>query len=178
MISDIERILFTGNEISERVKRLAKDIKREYADKNPLILCILKGSIIFTADLIREFDFPCTIEFLRASSYGESSVSGELSIKDEMDFSVSGRHVLVAEDILDTGKTLNHIMNIISAKSPKSLKLCTLLDKPSRRTININADYIGFEIPNEFVVGYGLDYAEKYRNLPYIGVLKREIYSE
>lgn len=178
MLPDIERILFTDDEISERVKYLAKDIKREYADKNPLILCILKGSFIFAADLIREFDFPCTVEFISASSYGDSSVSGELTVNDEINFSVTGRHVIVAEDILDTGRTLNHIMNIISAKKPESLKLCALLDKPSRRTIKISADYIGFEIPNEFVVGYGLDYAEKYRNLPYIGILKREIYSE
>lgn len=176
MLRDIERILFTEQEISDRIKTMADEIKKEYKDKNPLILCILKGSFIFAADLVRELDFPCAVEFISASSYGNSTVSGEVNVKKDIDFGVEDRHVIIAEDILDTGRTLKHIMDLISAKKPKTLKLCTLLDKPSRRELDIKADIIGFEIPNEFVVGYGLDYAEKYRNLRFIGVLKREIY--
>lgn len=177
MLRDIERVLLTGEQISERIKSIAEELKREYEHKNPLILCILKGSFIFAADLVRELDFPCTVEFICASSYGKSTVSGDLIIKNDIDFKVAGRHVIIAEDILDTGRTLKHIMDIISAEKPASLKLCTLLDKPERREQEIKADIIGFEIPNEFVVGYGLDYAEKYRNLRFVGVLKKDVYS-
>ncbi len=178
MERDIERVLISKDKIAEKVKFLAKQIKGAYADKNPLILCILKGSLIFTSDLIRELDFPCTIDFMQTSSYGTGATSGELRFKKDVDADLKGRHVIVVEDILDTGRTLSKVMKILSARGPQSLALCTLLDKPDRRLEQVAADYVGFVIENEFVVGYGLDYDEKYRNLPYIGVLKREIYEK
>ncbi len=175
---DIERVLISEEEIKEKVKFLASEIKSAYEDKNPLILCILKGSLIFTADLVRELDFPCDIDFMQASSYGSGSTSGELVLKKDADTDFKGRHIIVVEDILDTGHTLSKLMKIIEEREPASLALCVLLDKPERRVTEIKAQYTGFVIENEFVVGYGLDYDEKYRNLPYIGILKREVYEK
>ncbi len=178
MNRDIDRVLISEKELAEKVKFLAKQIKGAYADKNPLILCILKGSLIFTSDIIRELDFPCTIDFMQTSSYGSGATSGDLLFKKDVDTDIKDRHVIVVEDILDTGRTLSKVMKVLSARGPESLALCTLLDKPDRRLEPIEADYVGFVIENEFVVGYGLDYDEKYRNLPYIGILKREIYEK
>ncbi len=177
MKNDVSKILFTREEIAEKVKMLAAEIKNAYADKNPLILCILKGSLVFTADLIRELDFPCTIDFMQVSSYGSgATTTGELVFKKDIDSDLSGRHVIVVEDILDTGVTLSKVMKVLKERNPASLALCVFLDKPERRKIEVPADYIGYQIEDEFVVGYGLDYNEKYRNLPYVGILKREIY--
>ena len=179
MKNDVERILLTKEQIDEKVKSLAKEIKGAYKDKNPLILCILKGSFIFTSDLVRALDFPCEVDFMQVSSYGSGAVTtGELVIKKDCSTPLFGRDVIVVEDILDTGVTLSKLMPTLIERGANSVALCVLLNKPERRTVEVNADYIGFDIENEFVVGYGLDYAEKYRNLPYVGILKREIYEK
>ena len=177
--NDIERVLLTKEEISEKVKDLANRIKDEYSGKNPLILCILKGSLIFTSDLVRELDFPCTIDFMQVSSYGAGAeTTGKLVVKKDMDTDISGRDVIIVEDILDTGVTLSNLLPELRRRGAADVKLCVLLNKPERRTVEIAADYVGFDIENEFVIGYGLDYDEKYRNLPYIGILKRSVYEK
>ncbi len=176
---DVERVLITEEEIAGAVKKLANQIKDEYSEKNPLILCILKGSLVFTADIIREMDFPCEIDFMQVSSYGSGAeTTGKLVIKKDISTDIRGRDVIVVEDILDTGVTLSNLLPELKARGASSVRLCVLLNKPERRTVEVKADYIGFEIENEFVIGYGLDYNEKYRNLPYIGVLKREVYEK
>lgn len=177
MKNDVERILVTEEQIQEKVKYLANQIKSAYEGKNPLILCILKGSLVFTADLIRALDMPCEIDFMQVSSYGKSAVSsGKLVIKKDVETDLTGRDVIIVEDILDTGVTLSNLMPILLERGANSVALCVLLNKPDRRTVEVKAEYVGFDIEDEFVIGYGLDYAEKYRNLPYVGVLKREIY--
>lgn len=179
MKNDVERILLTEEEIAEKVKFLAKQIKDEYADKNPIILCILKGSLVFTADIIRELDFPCEIDFMQVSSYGSGAeTTGTLKVKKDMDTNISGRVVIVIEDILDTGVTLSNLLPHLKDRGAAEVKLCVLLNKPERRKVEITPDYVGFDIENEFVIGYGLDYNEKYRNLPYIGILKRSVYEK
>ncbi len=177
MKNDVERILVSEEQIQEKVKYLANQIKSAYEGKNPLILCILKGSLVFTADLIRALDMPCEIDFMQVSSYGKSAVSsGKLVVKKDVETDLTGRDVIIVEDILDTGVTLSNLMPILLERGANSVALCVLLNKPDRRTVEVKAEYIGFDIEDEFVIGYGLDYAEKYRNLPYVGVLKREIY--
>ena len=179
MKNDIARILLTEEEISEKVKSMAKELKDAYEDKNPLILCILKGSLIFTADIVRELDFPCEIDFMQVSSYGSSAeTTGKLVIKKDVSADIAGRDVIIVEDILDTGVTLSNLIPALLERKANSVALCVLLNKPARRKVEVKADYIGFEIENEFVVGYGLDYNERYRNLPYIGILKREVYEK
>ena len=179
MKNNIDRILLAKEEIAEKVKDLANQIKNEYSDKKPIILCILKGSLIFTADLVRELDFPCTIDFMQVSSYGAGTeTTGKLVVKKDMDTDISGRDVIVVEDILDTGVTLSNLLPELRRRGARDVKLCVLLNKPERRKAEVAADYIGFDIENEFVVGYGLDYNEEYRNLPYIGILKRSVYEK
>ena len=179
MKNDVAKILFTREEIAEKVKSLANQLKGAYEGKNPLILCILKGSLIFTADLVRELDFPCQIDFMQVSSYGSGAeTTGKLKIKKDMDTDISGRDVIIVEDILDTGVTLSNLIQELQRRGASSVAVCVLLNKPARRISEVKADYIGYDIENEFVIGYGLDYDEKYRNLPYIGVLKREIYEK
>lgn len=179
MKNDVERILVTEEQIQEKVKYLANQIKSAYEGKNPLILCILKGSLVFTADLIRALDMPCEIDFMQVSSYGKSAVSsGKLVIKKDVETDLTGRDVIIVEDILDTGVTLSNLMPILLEHGANSVALCVLLNKPDRRTVEVKAEYVGFDIEDEFVIGYGLDYAEKYRNLPYVGVLKREVYEK
>ena len=179
MKNDVAKILFTKEEIAEKVKSLAKRIQSAYEGKNPLILCILKGSLVFTADLIRELDFPCQIDFMQVSSYGNGSeTTGKLKIKKDTDSDICGRDVIIVEDILDTGVTLSNLIPALYDRGANSVEICVLLNKPERRTVEVKAAYIGFDIENEFVIGYGLDYDEKYRNLPYIGVLKREVYEK
>ena len=177
MNKDIERIAFTADEIREKVKEIAAKLNEHYKGEEVIFVCVLKGSLPFFADLVREVTFPVTFDTVCVSSYGSSATSsGTLKIKLDSSVSYEGKHVLIIEDILDTGNTLYNLMDHLKDKKPKSMKLCCLLDKPSRRLRDIKADFSGFEIPDEFVVGYGLDYAEKYRNLPYIGVLKPEVY--
>ncbi len=177
MNGDIEKILLTEAQIRECVAHLGAQLVKEYADKNPVFLGVLKGVVVFFADMIRAMPIPCEIDFLAVSSYGSGSKSGQLIMRKDVSIPIRGRDVVILEDILDTGKTLKRVVAHLLEMEPASLKICTLLDKPDRREAEIEADYVGFTIPNEFVVGYGLDYAEHYRNLPFIGVLKPEIYS-
>lgn len=179
MKNDIERILLSEEQIQEKVKYLANQIKGAYEGKNPLILCILKGSIIFTSDLVRALDMHCDIDFMQVSSYGHGTeTSGKLVVKKDISTDITGRDVIVVEDILDTGVTLSYLLSELEKRGANSVALCVLLNKPERRKAEVKADYVGFEIENEFVVGYGLDYAEKYRNLPYVGILKPEVYEK
>lgn len=178
MKDDIKSVLFTEEQIFEIVKRLGAEISSDYKDKNLLLVGILKGSVMFMADLMREIDLPCTIEFMALSSYGISTrSSGVVRIIKDLSIDIKDYDVLVIEDILDSGNTLSKLKAMLELRNPKSFKICTFFDKPERRTADIKADYIGAEIPDEFIVGYGLDYSEKYRNLPYVGVLKPELYN-
>ncbi len=178
MINDMKYIMHTRDKIAERVAELGRQITAEYADKKPLMICVLKGSVVFFADLIRAIDAQISIEFMTASSYGSATVSsGEVKIVSELDNKIVGRHVILVEDIIDSGRTIAYIKSDMQKKGVLSLKVCSLLDKPDRRVADVTADYVGFTIPDEFVVGYGLDYDQKYRNFPDIGVLKPEVYS-
>ena len=177
MNEDIEKIYFSAEEISEIVKGLGAKISEDYKDKNLLLVSILKGSVIFMADLMRAITIPCRIDFMSVSSYGSGTkTTGVVKITKDLDINLEGYDLLIVEDILDSGKTLHYVMDILKTRHPASIKICTLFDKPERREANVTADYSGSEVPDEFIVGYGLDYDEKYRNLPYIGVLKPEIY--
>ncbi len=178
MLNDIESICFTAEQIENKVKELGEIIAADYADKNPVVICILKGSLIFTADLMRCMDIPCQVDFMSVSSYGSgTSSSGRVKIKKDLDCDIAGRHILIVEDILDSGNTLSCLKNLLSARNPASISICTLFDKPARRVADITPEYVGFICPDAFIVGYGLDYAEKYRNLPFVGILKPEVYS-
>ena len=173
----IERVLFTEEELKQRVRELGARITADYAGKEPVLISVLRGSYIFMADLTRSIDLPCTVDFMSVSSYGKGTTSsGQVQITKDLSDDIEGRDVIVVEDILDSGNTLFYLLQILQARKPVSIRLCTLLDKPDRRVKEITADYSGFTIPDAFVVGYGLDYAEKYRNLPYIGILKPEVY--
>lgn len=177
MNKDIEKILVTEEELAQITKKLGEKITKDYEGKKLLIVGVLKGSIYFLTDLSRHINLPCNIDFMQASSYGANTVSsGEIKITKDISNDLTGFDVLLVEDILDTGKTLKHIHDMLSKRNPQSIAVVTLLDKPSRREVDIYADYIGVDVPNEFVVGYGLDYNQFYRNLPYIGVLKEEVY--
>ncbi len=174
---DILEVLQTQEALKTRVAQLGAEITRDYAGKTPVIISVLRGSYIFMADLTRCIDLPCTVDFMSVSSYGAgTSSSGQVKIIKDLSESIEGRDLIIVEDILDSGNTLYYLRDVLLARKPASVKICTLLDKPERREKPIHADYRGFEIPNAFVVGYGLDYAEKYRNLPYIGILKPEVY--
>lgn len=179
MFGDIERVLISEEELSKIVKELGSKISEDYKGKNLLLVSVLKGSVVFMADLMREVKIPCSIDFMAVSSYGTGTKSsGVVKIIKDLDCSIEGKDLLIVEDILDSGRTLNYIKEILLARNPKSIRICTLFDKPERRDVDLYADYIGAKVPNEFIVGYGLDYGEYYRNLPYIGVLKESVYSE
>ncbi len=179
MHDDIESILITQEKIENRIKELGKEITRDYEGKFPLLVCILKGAFLFLADLVREIDIPVSVDFMAISSYaGQTESTGQVKILKDLDTLIEDRHVLIVEDIIDTGLTMNSVIKLLKTRKPKSIKICTLLDKVERRVINVKIDYYGFQIPNSFVVGYGLDFEEKYRNLPYIGVLKEKITRE
>lgn len=174
---DILEVLQTQEELRERVAALGAQITADYAGKEPIIVSVLRGSFTFMADLTRSIDLPCTVDFMSVSSYGVgTSTSGQVKIVKDLSESIEGRDLIIVEDILDSGNTLDYLRNVLMARKPASIRICTLLDKPERREKDIQADYVGFNIPNAFVVGYGLDYAERYRNLPYIGILKPEVY--
>ena len=178
MERDIERILFTQEQLARRVSELAEAINRDYEGKNLILISVLRGSFIFMADLARQIKHPCLIDFMSVSSYGKGvNSSGQVQITKDLSEDISGLDVIVVEDILDSGNTLSYLLRLLEQRHPASVRLCTLLDKPDRRVKPITADYSGFTIPDAFVVGYGLDYAEKYRNLPYIGILKPEVYT-
>ena len=175
---DIEKVLYTEEDIQEVVQRIGKQISEDYKDKNLFLVTVLKGSLVFMADLMRAIDIPCNIDFLAVSSYGKgTSTSGEVQVIKDLNCPLADKDLLVVEDILDSGVTLSFLLKNLSARGPKSIRLCTLLDKPERRKVDIHPDYVGMQVPDEFIVGYGLDYDEYYRNLPYIGVLKPEVYS-
>ncbi len=177
MREDIERILFTEAEMKQRVDELGAELTRDFGDKNPMFLGVLKGCFVFMADLIRRFDAPCTMDFMAVSSYGSgTSSTGAVKITKDLSQDIHGRHVIIVEDILDTGITLSYLKKYLQNRAPASITICTMFDKPERREVNIQADYCGFSIPNAFVVGYGLDYDEKYRNFPDLGILKEEVY--
>lgn len=176
-MEEIEKILISEQELQRGVQRLARQINQDYKGREVLVIPILKGSVIFAADLVRALRIPVKIDFMQVSSYGAEAVSsGNIRIKKDLDINITGQHILLIEDIIDTGRTLFHLKNELLARTPASLKICTMLDKPSRRNAAVQADYIGFEVPDQFVVGYGLDFAEQFRELPYVGVLKPEIY--
>jgi len=175
------KVLISEAEVNVRISALGAQISKDYAGKTPTMVCILKGAVMFYTDLLRSIDIPLTMDFMAVSSYGNSTKSsGEVEIRKDLSTSIENKHVIIVEDIVDSGFTLSYLTRMLQSRGAASIKLCTLLDKPSRRApgINLKADYSGFEVGNEFVVGYGLDYAEFYRNLPYIGVLKPEVYEK
>ena len=179
MHDDIERVLFTQEELREKVAAMGKKISEDYQNASEDVFCvgILKGAVVFYTDLVRSISLPVQFDFMIASSYGnETSTSGSVKLLKDLDYDVEGKHLIIIEDIIDSGTTMQYLMRILRERRPKSIKLCALLSKPSRRTADVHIDYLGAEVPDEFLVGYGLDYAEKYRNLPYIGVLRRSVY--
>lgn len=178
MENDIERVFFTEEEIDEKVKELGARISKDFEGKNPIFVGVLKGCFVFMADLMRYVTIPCSVDFMAVSSYKGTSTTGAVNIQKDLSRDIEGRHIIMVEDILDSGVTLNYLQNYLSARNPASLTIATLMDKPSRRKAPVYARYSCFEVPDAFVVGYGLDYNETYRNLPYIGVLKPEIYTD
>ena len=178
MNEDLASILLSEETLREKVTELGAAVSRDYEGKQLLVISVLKGSFIFMSDLARKITIPCRFDFMSVSSYGKGTQSsGNVRIVQDLSIDVENRHILVVEDILDSGKTLSHLLDLLGSRNPASVRLCALLDKPSRRAVDVRVDYKGFEIPDEFVVGYGLDYNEKYRNLPYVGILKPEIYT-
>lgn len=179
MEKDIEKVLISEEEIKKIVSDLGARISEDYKDKNLLMVSVLKGSVVFMADLMRAVTIPCRIDFMSVSSYGSGAkTSGVVKIIKDLDLNLEGYDLLVVEDILDSGKTLDYLLKVLKQRNPSSIKICTFLDKPERRQVDLFADYSGTTVPDEFVVGYGLDYDEKYRNLPYVGALKRSVYSD
>ncbi len=178
MTNDILKVLISQQELHKKVEELGAQISRDYAGKNLMMVSVLKGSVVFMADLMRAVTVPCEIDFMSVSSYGHGvKTSGVVKIVKDLDIDLKNRDLLIVEDILDSGMTLNYIKNMLEQRGTRSIKICTLLDKPERRQVDLQADYSGFSVPDEFVVGYGLDFAERYRNLPYVGVLKPSVYS-
>ena len=177
MHEHVESILYSEEQLRQRVRELGAQITADYAGKEPVLASVLRWSYIFMADLTRAIDLPVTVDFMAVSSYGAGTKSsGQVEIKKDLSDSIEGRDLIIVEDILDSGNTLFYLMEILKARKPASIRICTLMDKPDRRTQPIVADYVGFTIPDAFVVGYGLDYDEKYRNLPYVGILKPSVY--
>ncbi len=177
MENDIQEVLFSEEQLKNRVNEIARQIEQDYAGKEIMLISVLRGSFVFMADLCRAIHLPCTIDFMSVSSYGKGTKSsGQVQITKDLSEDITGRHLIVVEDILDSGNTLSYLLSILQHRHPASVRLCTLLDKPERRVKPVEVHYSGFTIPDAFVVGYGLDYAEKYRNLPYIGILKPEVY--
>jgi hypoxanthine phosphoribosyltransferase len=174
---DVEEVLLTGEQIQARVGELGRQLAADYAGRDPVLVSVLKGSIVFLADLVRRTEIPLSIDLMEVSSYGASTESsGQVRILKDLSMAIEGRDVIVVEDIIDTGLTLNYLLRYLHDKGPASIRICCLLDKPARRLADISIDYRGFTIPDRFVIGYGLDYDERYRNLPYIGVLRPAVY--
>lgn len=174
----LEKVLVPKEEIDEICRRLGKEITEDYKDKNLLLVCVLKGSMVFMSDLMREIDCDCEIDFMAVSSYNGTKSSGTVTFKKDLDIDIEGKDIIIAEDILDTGITLSKIKEVLLHRNAASVKICTFLDKPQNRKADISADYVGKVIPDEFVIGYGLDYNEKYRNLPFVGVLSPKVYAD
>ena len=177
MHDDVDRILFSAEQIQQRVQELGKQIAEDYGGREPHLITIVKGSIPFISDLMRAMDTNLSLDLLGVSSYEGTLSSGEVRLTKDLDHSIEGRHVLVVEDIIDTGLTLSYVLRNLRQRAPASLKVVTFLDKPDGRGTQIDADYVGFTIPDEFVIGYGLDWNQRYRNLPYVGILKRDVYA-
>ena len=179
MEKDIQKILITEEELKARIKALGEELTRDYEGKDPIVVGVLKGVVVFYADMIRELKTHCQMDFMWISSYAGTNSTGNMVVKKDVSADITGRHVLILEDIFDTGRSLDYTYKHLMSKNPASVKICTLLDKPERRRegITLKPDYTGFVIPNEFVVGYGLDFNEHYRNLPYVGILKPEAYA-
>lgn len=178
MHNDIQEVLYSEEEIQQKIKELGEALSRDYEGRNPLVICVLKGAFIFMADLVKRMNVPLELDFMAVSSYGTATKSsGVVKILKDLDVPVEGRDVLIVEDIIDSGLTLSYLIDVLERRNANSTRVVALFDKPARRTVDLEADYKGFVLPDAFVVGYGLDYAEKYRNLPYVGVLKPEIYS-
>ena len=178
MQNDIKEVLISEEEIQQKIKELGLQLSAEYAGRTPLVICVLKGAFIFMADLVKAITVPVEMDFMAVSSYGASTKSsGVVKIIKDLDVSVEGRDILIVEDIIDSGLTLSYLIELLRNRNAATISVVTLFDKPAGRTVNLEASYTGFVLPDEFVVGYGLDYAERYRNLPYVGVLKPEIYS-
>ena len=180
MHNDIQEILLTEEQIKARIQELGKELLADYGDKNPIFVGILKGVVVFYADMVRAFDAPCQMDFMWISSYQGTQSTGNVVVRQDLTTDIKGRHVVILEDILDTGRSLEQVCRHLRTKEPASLRICTLLDKPEGRApgVQLQADYVGFTIPNAFVVGYGLDYDEAYRNLPYVGILKPQVYEK
>ncbi len=178
MREDVLRVLLSEEEIRAKVKEMGQKITEDYKNSNLMLVTVLKGAVVFLADVMRQIDVPAEIDFMVVSSYGSGvKSSGVVKIVKDLDVPLEGKDILIVEDILDSGLTLSYIKELLASRGPRSIKIATLLDKPSRRKVDLQADYVGFSVPDEFVIGYGLDYDEKYRNLPYIGILKPEVYS-
>ncbi|MDI9489533.1 MAG: hypoxanthine phosphoribosyltransferase [Bacillota bacterium] len=179
MFQDVEKILFDEAVLAKRIGELGEEISKDYANEEVMLVGILKGASVFMSDLIRKISIPAYIDYMVVSSYGNSAeTSGVVRIIKDLEDNIEGKNIIIVEDIIDTGLTLAYLKKNLLNRNPKSLKICTLLDKPSRRQKEIAIDYKGFEVPDEFIIGYGIDYAEKYRNLPFVGVLKREVYEK
>lgn len=179
MKDDVLRVLLSEDEIRAKVQEMGKKLSEDYKGKNLLLVTVLKGAVVFLADLMRQIDVPAEIDFMVVSSYGSGiKSSGVVKIVKDLDVPLAGKDILIVEDILDSGMTLSYIKELLQSRGPRSIRIVTLLDKPARRKVDLQADYVGFEVPDEFVVGYGLDFDERYRNLPYIGILKPEVYSD
>ncbi|MDW8801686.1 hypoxanthine phosphoribosyltransferase [Clostridium sp. A1-XYC3] len=177
MKKDIKQVLFEEEQLRNRIRELGNEISKDYEGKDLLLIGILKGSVPFMADLIKEVTIPCSIDFMAVSSYGNSTkTSGVVRILKDLDFEIENKHILIVEDIIDSGITLRYLTEYLKGRKAASIEIAALLSKPERRTEEVNAKYIGFNVPDYFLVGYGLDYSEKYRNLPYIGILKEEVY--
>lgn len=172
-MTDNIKVMLSEEEVNAKIKEMADQISKDYEGKEVHLICVLKGSVFVTCELAKRITVPVTMDFMSVSSYGnETQSTGRIKIIKDLDENIADKDVLIVEDIIDSGRTLSHLMEMLKVRNPRSLKLCTLLDKPERRVTAVNVDYVGFEIPDEFVVGYGLDYAQKYRNLPYIGVVQ------
>lgn len=179
MIQDIQEVLFDEEIINDKIKELAKRISEDYKGKELLAVGVLKGSVIFAAELIKNITIPCEIDFMAVSSYGNASeTTGVVRILKDLDHEACGKDIIIIEDIVDSGVTLDYLLNYLKARKANSVEIVSLLTKPSRRKVDIECKYLGFEAPDEFLVGYGLDFAEKYRNLPFVGILKREVYEK
>lgn len=177
MHNDLQRILIDKDQLQNKIKELGQKISQDYREKNLLVICVLKGAVLFMSDLVQNIDIPLEMDFMAVSSYGDSThSSGVVRIIKDLDASIENKDLLIVEDIVDSGLTLSYLINLLTNRGIRSIKVCSLLEKPENKISKVHIDYIGFQVPDEFVVGYGLDYAQKYRNLPYIGVLKESIY--
>lgn len=179
MNNDIERVLYSEDEIQQRTRELAQQLTEDYRDQHPLVISVMTGAVLFTVDMIKKMDMKVKLDFIDVSSYyGGTSSTGEVKLVQDLKSDVKGRPVIIMEDIVDTGRTLKFLIDLLHERGAKSVKVCSLLDKPEGREVEVTADYVGFNVPNEFLVGYGLDYQGYYRNLPYVGILKPAIYEK